>query len=87
MAVFTTSVPIQRAMRFTLAAKKHEDRVLVRDQKPARVMFLATVTKCVQAVIADQGGASAAVGVHTNLIKDCCASPAQRETAKSEEAK
>jgi hypothetical protein len=45
---------------------------------------LATVTKYVQAVIADQGRATAAVPVHVSLVKDCCASPKRTDSPKSE---
>jgi hypothetical protein len=56
-------------------------------KSPQGSCCLATVTKSVQTVIADQGRASAAVAVHTSLVKDCCASPTQGDTAKSEEIK
>ena len=56
-------------------------------KSPQGSCCLAIVTKCVQAVVAEHGHASAAVTADASPVKDCCAAPTQRDTAKSEETK
>ena len=52
-------------------------------KSPQGACCLATVTKCVQAVVA--GRATATVPVHVSLINDCCASRTHLIAAKSKE--
>jgi len=54
-------------------------------KSPQGSCCLATVTKCVQAVAADQGRTIGAGPVHASLVKDCCASPMHWSKAKAED--